>query len=164
MMKHKYYIGFADHAATASKDTTQVGACLIGPMGEVRLTAYNGPPIGVDDKPERFERPAKYLFASHAEQNIIAFAARQGIATNMCTLYVTHLPCSSCCKSIIQAGINTVVYGDGKTSMPEQEFEASKTMFVEAGVNLVEVDPVCCDHCGLPNPTINPYCFCEKLF
>ena len=139
-MKHNYNMGFALHAATASKDTTKVGAVLIGPDGEIRLTGYNGPPIGVDDKPERFERPAKYLFASHAEQNVIAFAARQGIMTNGCTLYVTHLPCSSCCKSIIQSGIVCVVYGDGQTSMPKQEFETTKIMLIEAGVELMEVE------------------------
>jgi len=121
-------------AARKSKDSTQVGAALIGPDGEVRLTAFNGPPTGVKDTPDRFERPRKYLFASHAEANLIAFAARAGIPTKGCTAYVTHAPCSSCARTLIQAGIARVVFGDGKTSMPQEEFDAAAEMFDEAGV------------------------------
>lgn len=129
-----YYLGFAEHAAIKSKDSTQVGAVLVGPDGEVRLTGYNGPPRGVNDLPERRERPAKYLWVSHAEMNVIAFAARQGIETKGCTLYVTHHPCSMCSRLIIQAGISRVIYGAGTTSMPADEFEASAVMFSEAGL------------------------------
>jgi dCMP deaminase len=133
-----YYMGFARHAALKSKDPTKVGAVLVGPDGEVRLTAYNGPPRNVYDKPERLERPAKYLFASHAEANLIAFAAREGIRTAGCTVYVTHAPCAACARTLIQSGINSVVHGDGTTSMPEAEFEAARQMFEEAWVDVVK--------------------------
>ena len=46
----------------------------------------------------------------HAEQNAIAFAAREGISTEGSVLYCTHLPCFSCAKIIISAGIRRVVY------------------------------------------------------
>jgi dCMP deaminase len=131
-----YFYLFAKAAALKSKDSTQVGAILVGPEQEIRLTGFNGPPRGVRDLEERRERPAKYLFASHAEQNLIAFAAREGIRTKDCTVYVTHMPCSSCAKTLIQAGISEVVYGDGKTSMPEDEFKAAHHMFLEAGVQV----------------------------
>lgn len=131
-----YLMGFAQHAATKSKDSTRVGAVLVAPNGRtVLLTAYNGPPAGVDDLPERRERPAKYLFASHAEANLVAFAARAGVRTEGCSVYVTHAPCSACARTLIQAGIRSVVYGDGTTSMPADEFSAAATMFAEAGVD-----------------------------
>jgi dCMP deaminase len=129
-----YFMGFAAHAAVKSKDATQVGAVLIGEDGEVRLTGYNGPPIRVVDLPERRERPIKYLFVSHAEANIIAFAAREGIRTKGCTIYVTHASCCDCMKAMIQAGVSRIVYGPGLTSMPPEMFEAAKTMAREAGV------------------------------
>ena len=129
-----YLMGFAQHAATKSKDMTKVGAVLVGPNRDVRLAAFNGPPMGVKDKPERFERPTKYLFASHAEANLIAFAARCGIPTEGCAVYVTHHPCSACARTLIQAGIVKVVVGPGTTSMPPEEFEAAATMFREADV------------------------------
>lgn len=135
-----YFMGFARHAATKSKDSTKVGAILVGPEYEVRLTAFNGPPKGVRDLPERFERPAKYLYASHAEANLVAFAAREGIRTMGCTVVVTHMCCSACARTLIQAGVKRVLYGDGKTSMPEDEFSAAATMFSEARVICLPVE------------------------
>lgn len=129
-----YLFGFATHAATKSKDSTKVGAALVGPEGEVRLTGFNGPPKGVLDLDYRRERPSKYLFASHAEANLVAFAAREGIRTKGCTVYVTHMPCAACARTLIQAGVAKVVFGPGKTSMPDDEFDAARTMFREAGV------------------------------
>jgi dCMP deaminase len=45
----------------------------------------------------------------HAEQNAIAWAAREGIALKGGTLYSTLFPCQSCAKLIMQAGIVAVV-------------------------------------------------------
>lgn len=132
-----YYMGFAQHAALKSKDSTQVGAILVGPEGEIRLTAYNGPPRGVEDHAWRRERPSKYLYSSHAEANLVAFAAREGIRTADCAVVVTHMPCSSCARALIQAGISEIVFGDGTTSMPIEEFNAAKNMFAEAEVELM---------------------------
>lgn len=129
-----YYTRFASLAAEKSKDTTKVGAILVGQAGEVRLTAFNGPPRGVVDQPDRFERPRKYLFASHAEANLIAFAAREGIRAEGCDVYVTHHPCAACARTLIQAGIDRVFYGPGTTSMPQEEFQAAADMFREACV------------------------------
>lgn len=135
----RYFLEIAEVAATQSKDMTKVGAVLVGSDREVRLLAFNGPPRGVRDLPDRFERPRKYLFASHAEQNLIAFAAREGIPTKGCTVVCTHFPCSSCARSIIQAGIACVIVGDGTTSMPKEEFDAAATMFEEAFVRIERI-------------------------
>jgi dCMP deaminase len=135
-----YLMGFARHAATMSKDSTQVGAVIVGTgTNEIRSTGYNGPPRGVLDTPERRERPSKYLFACHAEANAIAFAAKNGVALLGCTIYTTHSPCSSCMKSIIQAGITCVVIDDGKTSMPDEEFIAAYEMASESGVRIRKI-------------------------
>ena len=136
----EYYMGFAEHAARKSKDSTKVGAVLVGPDGEVRLTAYNGPPRGVMDKPERFERPQKYLYASHSEQNLVAFAARQGIRTEGCSVFVTHMPCSACARMLIQAGVRTIIYGPGRTLMDQAEFDAAWEMLTEAGLTVLPVN------------------------
>lgn len=137
----RYLMGFAQHAALKSKDSTQVGACLVDSNRTVRATSFNGPPMGVMDLPERRDRPAKYLYASHSEANLVAFCARNGIATDGCTVFVTHFPCSGCSKALIQAGIKQVIYGPGTTSMPDEEFAAARIMFKEAGVSLVPWEP-----------------------
>jgi len=137
MIWTEYLYGFAEHAAKKSKDSTQVGAALVGPELEVRLTAFNGPPRGVRDLAERRERPTKYMFASHAEANLIAFAAREGIRTKGCTVYATHMPCAACARTLIQAGIHRVVYGPGVAVMHnDAELLATEAMFREAGVTL----------------------------
>lgn len=135
-----YFMGFAEWAAKKSKDTTKVGAVLVGPDREIRLTAYNGPPRGVIDNEARRERPAKYLFASHAEANLISFAAREGIRTAGCTVFVTHMPCSACARTLIQSGVIGVVYGPGTTSMPDDEFLAAEAMFREARVDTFKME------------------------
>jgi dCMP deaminase len=136
-VNHAYRHALA--AASASKDTTQVGAALVGSHAEVRLTAFNGPPRGVRDTPDRLERPRKYLFAAHAEANLISFAARVGIPTEGCTVVVTHTPCASCMRTLIQAGVTAIYCGPGTTSMPPEEFEAARGMASEAGVLMSEV-------------------------
>lgn len=138
----QYLMGFARHAATKSKDSTQVGAVLVGPENEVRLSAYNGPPKGVRDLPERFERPEKYAWVSHSEANLIAFAAREGIRTKGCTVFVTHMCCNGCAKTLIQAGISAVYYCDGAFGSQkfDEEITKSRTMFEEAGVTLCRVE------------------------
>lgn len=139
----EYLYGFAEHAARKSKDSTQVGAALVGPEREVRLTAFNGPPRGVEDTEARRERPTKYLFASHAEANLVAFAAREGIRTKGCTVYVTHPPCAACARTMIQAGVAELVVGNGQfaaSAVWEQENAAAEAMFAEAGVKLSRLD------------------------
>ena len=46
----------------------------------------------------------------HAEANAILFAAKNGIKTEGCTMYVTLAPCIECAKMIKQAGIVRVIY------------------------------------------------------
>lgn len=133
---NEYFMGFALHAATKSKDTTKVGCIIVGPDHEIRAVGYNGAPRGVQDLPERLKRPAKYLWVAHAEANCVAHAARIGVALKGCKAYVTHSPCSSCAKALIQAGVDDVVVGPGTTKMPEAEFEVARTMFQEAGVKV----------------------------
>ncbi|MCH4543167.1 deoxycytidylate deaminase [Ochrobactrum sp. A-1] len=136
---NRYFMGFAKHAALKSKDSTQVGAILVGPEKEVRLTGFNGPARGVQDLAERRERPVKYLYASHAEANLIAFAAREGISTKDCSVYVTHHPCAGCARTLIQAGVKHVFVADGKTAMPVEDFQAASIMFGEAGVEVRQI-------------------------
>lgn len=42
--------------------------------------------------------------------NALLYCAKEGISVKGCTAYVTHFPCLNCTKSLIQAGINRIVY------------------------------------------------------
>lgn len=70
-------------------------------------------------------------FEIHAEQNCIAFAAKNGVSTEGCTLYVTTAPCVNCAKIIIASGIKNVVYND----IYKNDF----------GIKLLEEAGTCCE-------------------
>lgn len=129
------FLEMARAVGSWSKDTTKVGALLVDGKS-VLLTAFNGPAQGVEDKPERFSREngEKYLWAEHAEQNLITLAARHGLSTAGKTVVCTHFCCSRCAGILVQAGIKEVILGNGTTSMPAREFEFAKAKFAEAGV------------------------------
>lgn len=134
------FLELAALVATWSKDTTQVG-CVARSADRVVLgTGYNGLPRGVDDRPERMIREGgvKYLWTAHAEENLVAQAARTGASLEGSTVSVTHFPCSRCARSLINAGVARVeVAGDGVTSMPAEEFETARVMFEEAGLEVL---------------------------
>ena len=89
--------------ASKSKDPkTRIGAILVKD-NRIISTGYNGLPQGVLDKPDRLERPLKYLFISHAERNALYSAAKYGITTEDSVLYTNALPCTDCMKGVIQS-------------------------------------------------------------
>ena len=135
-----YFLAMAHLVASKSKDpSTKVGCVVITEDKVVAATGYNGLPRGVEDTAERMERPAKYLWTSHAEENAVAQAARVGMKLKGSTAYVTHMPCSRCARTLIQAGIKTVVVDRGTTSMPQEEFDVAMQMFKEAGVDVAQI-------------------------
>jgi dCMP deaminase len=68
----------------------------------------------------------------HAEQNSIIQAAYHGVSINGATIYVTHQPCLTCAKMILNAGIRRVVFvGD----YPDP---TAREMLGAAGVELVQ--------------------------
>lgn len=69
-------------------------------VGKFQLDAHDF--ITHHDFAERYE--------IHAEQNCLSFAAKNGVSTNDCTLYITTAPCAQCAKLIIASGIKEVVY------------------------------------------------------
>lgn len=132
------FLRLALHIAQWSKDpSTQVGCVVVGPDREIRSTGFNGFPRGIEDRAEWLaDRAIKYPLICHAEENAITHAARIGVALKGCVAYVTWPPCTRCAGSLIQVGIQEVVY-PSSTSIPERwrdDFELSSTMFAEAGV------------------------------
>jgi dCMP deaminase len=134
------FIDVATQIAALSKDpSTKVGALIIGPANEIRASGWNGFPRGVVDSTQRWnDKPTKYKFVVHAEQNAICNAARAGVSTEGCSLLVTALhPCNECAKSIVQAGIKKVY-----APWPDDEsrwaasFEVAVEIFREAGVDV----------------------------
>lgn len=134
MKNDRYFIDIAKITATRSKCVSlKVGAVIVKD-DRIITQGYNGTLKGLPncneifpakDDPE-YDREAHHQFANnyemHAEMNALCFAAKNGIATDGCTIYVTHQPCDNCIKHLASAGIVEVVYETpyGKSS-PDNE-------------------------------------------
>lgn len=101
-------------AKNRSKDpTTKVGAGIYDVTTGALFLGYNGFAKGVDDTEERWQRPIKYDYVIHAEENAIFKAlAALGSHPTECILFCTHKPCHKCMSKIAQVGIKTIYYKD----------------------------------------------------
>jgi dCMP deaminase len=70
----------------------------------------------------------------HAEQNAILQAAFHGVSINGAEIYVTHRPCITCAKMIVNAGIKRVVYSG---HYPD---DLGRAILEEAGVELIQFE------------------------
>ena len=61
-------------------------------------------------------------FTVHAEQNIISYCAKNGIATKGTSLFITLSPCKNCAKLIAQSGIKYVYYKEAYKDLSGIEF------------------------------------------
>lgn len=121
-----------------------VGAILVHDK-RILATGYNGAPTGVAHchevgclreqlgvaPGERHE----ICRGSHAEQNVLAQAARHGTAVEGATLYSTNEPCAICTKLLINAGIVEVVY---EIDYPD---ELARNIRSEAGLRVRRLPP-----------------------
>jgi len=135
-----YFRNITHQIKLKSKDrNTQIGAVIVGKDKEIVSTGYNSFPRGLSDNESyRQERPEKYYWFEHAERNAIYNAARIGVSTKGCTMYLScGIPCADCARGIINAGICKVfVEKVDSTKGPqwEESQERSKEMFREADV------------------------------
>lgn len=134
------FLSLAQDLATKSKDkSTKVGAIAMDEDGDIVAVGYNGFPRGVNDDDEsRHERPVKYLYTAHAEENLVAQAARKGARLKGTILVVTALhPCATCARMIIQSGIRHV-YAPRPTVEPrwKDQADVAAVMLQEAGIRI----------------------------
>jgi len=70
----------------------------------------------------------------HAEQNLIANCAKNGVSLNGATLYINVFPCYICAKSVIQAGFKKIYY------MNDYAGNEALTLFASNGVGVEKVE------------------------
>lgn len=137
-----------EHARMSKDPSTQVGAVIVGPDREVRASGFNGFPRGITDSDERLnDRETKLSLIVHAEMNAILNAARIGVSTKGCTMYLLATdasgdvwggpPCVRCAVEVIQSGITEIVSLPFKSvpSRWKDSIELARTLLCEAGVS-----------------------------
>ncbi len=98
-------------ALRSTCDRARVGAIIVKDR-RILTTGYNGAPAGLPhcDEIGHLMIGGHCVRTLHAEQNAIIQAAYHGVSVADSTIYVTHQPCLTCAKMIINAGIKRVVY------------------------------------------------------
>ena len=115
-----YFMEIAYNVATRSTCLRrQVGAVIVRDK-RMLATGYNGAPRGLDHCDvvgclrQKLEIPSgqrqEICRGLHAEQNAIIQAALHGVSIEESAIYITHQPCITCAKMIINSGITRVVY------------------------------------------------------
>ena len=115
----EYFMEIAHQVATRSTCLRRhVGAVIVRDK-RILTTGYNGAPRGllhcdvVGCLREQMRVPSgqrqEICRGLHAEQNAIIQAALHGVSTESSSIYVTHQPCVTCAKMIINSGIKRVV-------------------------------------------------------
>lgn len=68
---------------------------------------------------------------NHAEMNAICQAARHGVSLDGATAYVTNMPCTTCAKALVAAGIERVViFSDYHDTLAERFLGESNVQLV----------------------------------
>lgn len=137
-------------AATSHAEKMKVGAVAVRER-RILLCGFNGTPAGTSNVCEETQFPSetdlawmtpeelsqsfpyinsrgeRYALVTrydvlHAEENLILYAAKKGIALYECDLYCTHLPCLHCARMIFGAGIRRVVYREAYRDREGERF------------------------------------------
>lgn len=108
-----YFMEITEMVASRSTcDRAFVGCVLVNRDHRIVSTGYNGSVAGNPhcDEIGHTMRDGHCIATIHAEMNALLYCAKEGISTKGTICYVTHFPCLSCTKALIQAGIDEIVY------------------------------------------------------
>lgn len=110
LSRHEMHMEIARLVAKRSTcERGNVGAVIVR-GSRIIATGYNGAPSNAPHCTDvGCHIPDPHMGcqrAVHAEANALAWAARQGIATENAYLYSTHAPCIKCAQLIVTAGIS----------------------------------------------------------
>jgi len=125
---------------------TKHGSVIVSQDKTILSVGYNGPPRNCDDSQIPLTRPEKYAWLSHSEIGAITNAARTGTNINKSIIYITGYPCEVCFRSIINAGIQKVIYGPIKSMCVNKQInDVVEKMSQLSGINLYSFNnSMCC--------------------
>jgi dCMP deaminase len=129
----EYFLDIAFSVAERSTcDRAHVGAVLVRDK-RILATGYNGSPAGLPhcDEVGHLMVDGHCVRTLHAEQNAIIQAALHGVSSEGATAYVTHQPCLTCAKMLINAGVKRVVYAGSYLDNYSRQFLAEAHVQLE---------------------------------
>jgi dCMP deaminase len=107
----QYFLKLAMLASERATCPRMHCGCVIVKDRYVLSTGYNGSLPGLEHCEDIgcLIVDGHCVRTNHAEMNAIAQAARHGVALEGATAYVTNMPCTTCAKALLAAGIRRVV-------------------------------------------------------
>src|ERR1022692_3998933 len=122
----------------------KVGAVLTKDTRIISL-GYNGPPAGTNNCDEEWPdtgcpRDSKggCSLALHAEQNAILYAAKNQMALDGATIYVTLSPCIACAKVLFSLGIKKVYYLNSYAAYKGIPSDEGVDFLIKFGVEVIQ--------------------------
>lgn len=164
-MKSSTFMQIAYLVSQESKCVSWKVGAVIAKNGRIISTGYNGTPAGGKNCCDHAEemrwigctkqftpvfkitgtylkheyRQAHSEWSSqneiHAELNSILYAARNGLAIEGATMYVTLSPCIDCAKAIAQSGIKQLVYSE----LYDRNKPGWDKILVDAGIEVHQI-------------------------
>jgi len=133
----EYFLAIAEQVSRRSPDPSTKHGCVLVDSGHRLIsTGYNGPVAGLPNEMVPLERPAKYDWLIHAEDNAVAFARCD---LRGATAYVTGPPCAGCFRRLLQVGVRRIVHGPRQSAcISPPEAQACRAMADALGVEVVE--------------------------
>jgi dCMP deaminase len=110
----EYFMNIARVVASRSTcDRKFVGAVIVRDK-TILSTGYNGSIRGMPHCTEvgHMMEDNHCVATIHAESNAILQAAKNGVAIDGASIYVTASPCWNCFKQIANSGLRRIVYGE----------------------------------------------------
>ncbi|MBU0467870.1 MAG: cytidine/deoxycytidylate deaminase family protein [Candidatus Omnitrophica bacterium] len=131
----EYFLKLAMLASERATCPRMHCGCVIVKDKNVIATGYNGSIPGDDhcDDVGCMVIDNHCVRTNHAEMNALIQAAKQGNAVDGAIAYVTNMPCTTCAKALIGAGIKRVVIFSGYHDTLAKDF------FAKAGVELLKI-------------------------
>ena len=125
-----YFLDIAETVSTRSPDpNTKHGCVIVDKNNRVLSTGYNGPIQGLPNDMIEFERPNKYLWMIHAEDNAVTFSKCDLTGS---TAYITGRPCVPCLRRLLQAGVTRIVNGDRESKCISIEERRVTDLIIQA--------------------------------
>ncbi len=120
-MKSKFidaHMKVAETYANLSSATRLKVGCVIVKNDTIIGIGYNGMPSGWDNvcEDEEYDEDGFHITSKtkkeviHAEINAISKVARSTNSSDGADMFITHVPCIECAKSLFQSGIRKIFY------------------------------------------------------
>lgn len=109
-------------AQRSPDNQTKHGCIIVDSNHKIVSVGYNGFVRGLQDELLPNTRPSKYQYIVHAEQNALSNV----VVPHGSTAYISGLPCTTCLKLLVQAGIYNIVILNRRGHTNPQLDEESK--------------------------------------